>query len=102
MRPFAAMLMEMIASVLRGSLSIVGCVPGDRDSRSSWLPRWPPGRPDPDVDGVACACTCREGKVDGRDLDARGSRVPEPSRAAAKTAEAGTIGQPRPTPVHGC
>jgi len=46
-------------------------------------------RPDPGVDvGVACACTCREGKVDGRDLDARGSRVPEASRSATRTAEA--------------
>lgn len=56
--------------------------------RSSWLLGRVPGRPDPDVDGVACACTCREGKVDGRDLDARGSRVPEPSRSTAGTAEA--------------
>jgi len=65
-------------------------------------PGWPPGRLDPDVDGVACACTCREGKVDGRDLDARGSRVPEASRASARTTEAGTTGRPQPTPVHGC
>lgn len=33
-------------------------------------------------------CTCRRGKVDGRDLDARGSRVPEAARAIANSAEA--------------
>lgn len=86
-------------TVARGTLCTADCVPGDRDSRSSWLRRWPPGRPDPDVDGVACACTCREGKVDGRDLDARGSRVPEPSRVSAGTTEAG---HDRPTTTNAC
>lgn len=34
-------------------------------------------------------CTCRRGKVDGRDLDARGSRVPEAARTITNSAEAG-------------
>lgn len=33
-------------------------------------------------------CTCRRGKVDGRDLDARGSRVPEAARTITNSAEA--------------
>lgn len=43
------------------------------------------------------ACTCHRGKVDGRDLDARGSRVPEVTRASAKRAE-GRIGKSVPMP----
>lgn len=55
--------------------------PGNQDEQSPW--RWY---------GATMllhnTCTCRRGKVDGRDLDARGSRVPEAARTIPNSAEA--------------
>lgn len=54
--------------------------PGSQDEQSSR--RWYRAT-------IHNTCTCRRGKVDGRDLDARGSRVPEAARTITNSAEAG-------------
>lgn len=63
------------------SLSIRRSDPGNQDGQSPW--RWYQA-----TTLQHNACTCHRGKVDGRDLDARGSRVPEAVRPTTKSTEA--------------